>query len=75
MRGKLASSSFMGAVASLDLDCAGARLVIERRRPASGELGGPGSEFPFALPPESLLLFDAASGERLRPAPGKGAGR
>ncbi|OHE64589.1 MAG: hypothetical protein A2001_00230 [Treponema sp. GWC1_61_84] len=68
LAGIVADSSFLGAVASLDIDCSGKRLVIERHRPRAGEVPPPGSSTSFAVPPRCLMVFDGATGERLRPA-------
>jgi iron(III) transport system ATP-binding protein len=64
-KGKLSSSSFLGAVASYELELGCARFVIERHRPSAIETAEAGTEFLFALPPERILLFDPASGARL----------
>jgi len=71
VRGRVVATSFLGAVASIDIDCAGTRLVIERHRPGVGDIPSAGVDMLFALPPENLLLFDPATGARLRPAGGK----
>ena len=68
VRGRVQGSSFLGAVASIELDCAGTPLVIERHRPRAGDIPAPGADALFALPPRVLMLFDAATGARLRPA-------
>ena len=75
VEGGLVASSFLGAVASLEMDCFGSRIVVERHRPKPGDLPAPGSRFAFALPPEAILLFDPESGARLRAAPGPGEAR
>jgi ABC-type spermidine/putrescine transport systems, ATPase components len=64
----VAASSFLGTVASLETDCAGERIVIERHRPKEGDIPAIGSPIGFSLPPEALLLFDPESGRRLRAA-------
>jgi len=71
LKGRVQGSSFLGTVASIDIDCAGTRLVIERHRPRAGDIPAPGAETHFALSPDVLMLFDAASGARLRPAGGE----
>ena len=75
VEGILLSSSFLGAVASLELDCGGSRIVVERHRPKTDDLPPAGSRVSFALPPEAILLFDPASGERIRTVAGTGASR
>ena len=65
--GRLLSSSFLGAVASLELEFAQSRFVIERHRPRAASLPRTGDALTFFLPPETLMLFDATTGERLRP--------
>ncbi|GAB1483148.1 hypothetical protein MASR2M78_19640 [Treponema sp.] len=64
--GLVADSSFLGAVASLEIDCSEQRLVIERHRPRAGEVPSIGSTTSFAVPPESLLVFDSDTGKRLK---------
>jgi len=67
MTGTLLAMSFLGAVASLELQCGPARIVVERHRPHAASLPRPGDELAFSLPPEALMLFDPGTGERLRP--------
>ncbi|HRY54497.1 MAG TPA: ABC transporter ATP-binding protein [Spirochaetia bacterium] len=80
LRGRVAASSFLGSVASYEVEIGGSRIVVERHGPAALGASGPGTELAFALPPERILLFDPASGSRLRPEgaaspEGRGAGR
>lgn len=65
IEGVVTASSFLGAVASLDIDCAGKRLVIERHRPRAGDVPPVGSGTRFAVPPRCLLSFDPISGRRM----------
>jgi iron(III) transport system ATP-binding protein len=65
IEGIVAASSFLGAVASLEIDCAGKRLVIERHRPRAGDVPPVGSATSFAVPPRCLLSFDPVSGKRV----------
>lgn len=65
IEGVVASSSFLGAVASLDIDCAGKSLVIERHRPRAGDVPPVGSATSFAVPPRCLLSFDSVTGMRV----------
>jgi iron(III) transport system ATP-binding protein len=65
IEGTVASASFLGAVASVEMDCRGSRIVVERHRPRSGDLPPVGTPVAFALPPEAILLFDGESGARL----------
>jgi len=74
VRGRVVGASFLGAVASIAIDCAGTRLVIERHRPGAGDMPAAGTEMLFALPPAALMLFDATTGARLRPAGAQAAG-
>ena len=66
LTGTLLSSSFLGAVASMEVACGSLRLCIERHRPRAASLPRPGDPVAFSLPAETLMLFDAATGERLR---------
>jgi ABC-type Fe3+/spermidine/putrescine transport system ATPase subunit len=71
LSGTLLSSSFLGAVANLELACAQSRLVIERHRPQVASLPRIGDALTFSLPPEALMVFKATTGERLRPEPSR----
>ena len=68
LAGTLLASSFLGAVASMEIASGSMRLNIERHRPRAASLPRPGDPLTFSLPPDTLMLFDAATGERLRPA-------
>lgn len=68
VQGHVTGTSFLGAVASLSLDCAGTPIVIERHRPRADDIPATGSDMRFSLPPGILMVFDAATGARLRPA-------
>ncbi|MFH2113905.1 MAG: ABC transporter ATP-binding protein [Spirochaetota bacterium] len=65
IEGVVAESSFLGAVASLEINCAGKRLVIERHRPRAGDVPPVGSRTSFSVPPRCLLSFDPVSGKRI----------
>ena len=65
IEGVVAASSFLGAVASLEIDCCGNRLVIERHRPRAGDVPPVGSATRFAVPPRCLLSFDPVTGKRV----------
>ena len=65
IQGVVTASSFLGAVASLDIDCAGHRLVIERHRPRAGDVPPRGSRTSFAVPPRCLFSFDPDTGKRV----------
>lgn len=76
LEGTVASLSFLGTVASLEIDCAGTRLVIERHRPRAEDLPPVGSATGFAVPPHCLFAFDPASGARVDdPAAAASGGR
>lgn len=68
--GQVVESSFLGAVASLEIDCQGYRLVIERHRPRAGDIPAPGSSTTFAVPPRCLMCFDPATGIKIDTASG-----
>jgi len=65
IEGAVIATSFLGAVASVEMDCGGSRIVVERHRPKPADIPEPGSPVTFALPPEAVLLFDPADGARL----------
>ena len=67
LEGRVAESSFLGAMASYDIEVGNSRIVVERHRPESRDASGAGATISFALPPERILLFDPESGARLRP--------
>ncbi|MFA6506034.1 MAG: ABC transporter ATP-binding protein [Treponemataceae bacterium] len=68
IEGVVSASCFLGAVASLDIDCGGTRLVIERHRPRAGDVPTNGAPTRFAIPPRCLMAFDSATGARLKSA-------
>jgi iron(III) transport system ATP-binding protein len=61
-------TSFLGAVASFDLDSAGTRITVERHRPRAGDIPAVGAPVHLSLPSHALMLFDPETGARLRPA-------
>lgn len=65
LSGTLTSTSFLGTVASLEMDVHGTTIVIERHRPRKSDIPGIGSTVEFAVPPEACLLFDPETGARL----------
>lgn len=65
LSGTLVSTSFLGAVASLEVDVGGKQLVIERQRPKKSDIPEKGATIGFKVPPEACMLFDAESGVRL----------
>ncbi|HWP68586.1 MAG TPA: ABC transporter ATP-binding protein [Rectinemataceae bacterium] len=65
LAGKLVASSFLGTVASMDIDVQGQGIVIERHRPKKVDIPNIGETVEFAIPPEACLLFDKKSSHRL----------
>jgi iron(III) transport system ATP-binding protein len=65
LSGTLKNASFLGTVASLEMDVQGTAIVIERHRPRKSDIPALGQKVEFAVPPEACLLFDAATGSRL----------
>jgi iron(III) transport system ATP-binding protein len=65
IEGVVSASSFLGAVASLEIECGGNQLVIERHRPRAGDVPPVGSATSFAIPPRCLLSFDPVTGKRV----------
>ena len=65
LSGTLLNASFLGTVASLELDVDGLRLVVERHRPRRDDIPGAGSEVSFSVPPAVCMLFDPESGKAL----------
>ena len=63
--GKLTDSSFLGSVASLEIDAGTLHCVIDRHRPKAGDIPQRGDTVFFALPPAALMLFDPANGQRI----------
>lgn len=65
LSGVLRSTSFLGAVASLELDVQGKQIVIDRHRPKKSDIPQAGDIVEFAIPSGACLLFDTQSGDRL----------
>ncbi len=65
LEGLLISTSFLGTVASMEVDLGGSRIVIERHRPRKADIPAVGSRVEFAVPSYACLLFDKESGMRL----------
>ncbi|MEW6550314.1 MAG: ABC transporter ATP-binding protein [Spirochaetota bacterium] len=65
LSGTLKNASFLGTVASLEMDVQGTGIVIERHRPKKSDIPALGQKVEFAVPPEACLLFDADTGARL----------
>ena len=65
LAGKLKSSSFLGTVASLDINLQDRHIVIERHRPRKADIPQAGEVVEFAVPPSACLLFDKKDGRRL----------
>jgi iron(III) transport system ATP-binding protein len=65
LAGTLKATSFLGAVASMEIEIGGQPLVIERHRPKKSDIPAAGSTVDFAIPPEACLLFDRKTGVRL----------
>jgi ABC-type Fe3+/spermidine/putrescine transport system ATPase subunit len=65
VEGTVAHVSFLGSVATVDVDLGGTTVVVERHRPAAGDILAAGSPFSFAVEPYGLLLFDPESGKRI----------
>jgi iron(III) transport system ATP-binding protein len=63
--GTLKSSSFLGAVASLEINLQDRTIVIERHRPRKVDIPQTGEVVEFAVPPAACLLFDKKDGRRL----------
>lgn len=66
LSGILAATSFLGTVASLELNVNGLHVVIERHRPKQGDVPAVESRVEFAVPTDACLLFDKKTGDRLR---------
>jgi len=66
LSGILEATSFLGTVASLELNVNGLRVVVERHRPKQGDIPAVGSRVEFAVPADACLLFDKKTGDRLR---------
>ncbi len=65
VRGRLTDSSFLGSVASLEIESGSFRCVIDRHRPKAGDIPAKGDTVIFAIPPAALMLFDPANGQRI----------
>ena len=65
LAGVLRATSFLGTVASMELDLQGQSIVIERHRPKKADIPSPGETVEFAVPTDACLLFDKKSGQRL----------
>jgi iron(III) transport system ATP-binding protein len=63
--GALKATSFLGTVASLEIDLKGQDIVIERHRPKKADIPNLGDVVEFAVPPDACLLFDKKTGRRL----------
>jgi hypothetical protein len=59
------STSFLGTVASLEMDVQGSNIVVDRHRPRKADIPQPGAMMECAVPPEACLIFDAKTGDRL----------
>jgi iron(III) transport system ATP-binding protein len=69
--GLMKNVSFMGSVARFELDVEGQLITVDRHRPREADMPRKGEPVAFAVPVESILLFDPKSGLRI----GKGAQR
>ncbi len=67
--GLMKTVSFMGSVARFELDVEGQLITVDRHRPREADMPQKGAPVAFAVPVESILLFDPKSGLRI----GKGA--
>jgi ABC-type Fe3+/spermidine/putrescine transport system ATPase subunit len=63
--GKLRKCTFTGPLLSYTVDCGGATLTVERHRPNVADLLAEGSPVEVVVPPDVILAFDSATGERL----------
>jgi iron(III) transport system ATP-binding protein len=63
--GMVKSTSFLGTVASLEMDVQGSNIVVDRHRPRKADIPQPGAMMECAVPPEACLIFDAKTGDRL----------
>lgn len=71
LSGRLKAFSFLGTVASMEVELGDRIIVVERHRPKKEDMPGPGSVVEFAVPSDACLLFDKETGLRL----GKGGAR
>ncbi len=67
LAGLLKATSFLGTVASMEIELQGQTIVIERHRPKKADIPAVGTTVEFAIPTEACLLFDKKSGRRLGP--------
>jgi len=65
LAGPLKATSFLGTVASMEIDLKGRSIVIERHRPKKADIPDIGEVVEFAVPPDACLLFEKESGRRL----------
>jgi len=65
LAGPLVATSFLGTVASMEIDLQGRHIVIERHRPKKVDIPNIGEVVEFAVPPDACLLFEKESGRRL----------
>jgi len=71
LEGRVSHASFLGAVATVDIDLGGASVVAEFHRPAAADILAAGSPLSVDLDPECLLLFDPRSGARIETRGGR----
>ena len=67
--GILRTVSFMGSVARFELEVEGQEITIDRHRPRESDIPQKGEHAFFAVPSDSMLLFDPKTGLRI----GRGA--
>lgn len=67
--GILKTVSFMGSVARFELEVEGQEITIDRHRPRESDIPQKGEHAFFAVPSDSMLLFDPKTGLRI----GRGA--
>lgn len=65
LSGTLVNASFLGTVASLELDVEGQRVVVERHRPRKEDIPAPGAAVFFSVPRSACMLFEPESGKVL----------
>jgi hypothetical protein len=63
--GRLSRYTFTGPLISYTVECGGATLTVERHRPNPSDLLAEGSPVEVVVPPDVILAFDSATGERL----------
>jgi iron(III) transport system ATP-binding protein len=63
--GTLRKYTFTGPLISYTVDCDGAVLVVERHHPSPTDLLEENARVEVLVPPEAILAFDPATGERL----------